>query len=32
MSVGQTVKSWSMMETVISVVAIAIILPLSLVM
>jgi GntP family gluconate:H+ symporter len=31
MSVGQTVKSWSMMETVISVVAIAIILPLGLV-
>jgi GntP family gluconate:H+ symporter len=32
MSVGQTVKSWSMMETVISVVAIAIILPLGLVL
>ncbi|GAA1988967.1 gluconate:H+ symporter [Kitasatospora viridis] len=31
MDVGQTVKSWSMMETVISVVAIALILPLSLV-
>jgi GntP family gluconate:H+ symporter len=31
MSVGQTVKSWSVMETVISVVAIALILPLSLV-
>ncbi|AUY48653.1 gluconate:H+ symporter [Streptomyces sp. CB01881] len=31
MSVGQTVKSWSMMETVISVVAIALIMPLSLV-
>ncbi|WP_408022747.1 GntT/GntP/DsdX family permease [Streptacidiphilus fuscans] len=32
MSVGQTVKSWSVMETLISVVAIAIILPLGLVM
>jgi GntP family gluconate:H+ symporter len=32
MSVGQTVKSWSVMETVISVVAIAIILPLGLLM
>jgi gluconate:H+ symporter, GntP family len=32
MSVGQTIKSWSMMETVISVVAIAIILPLGLVL
>jgi len=31
MSVGQTLKSWSVMETVISVVAIALILPLSLV-
>ncbi|WP_411543895.1 GntP family permease [Kitasatospora sp. DSM 101779] len=31
MSVGQTVKSWSAMETVISVVAIALILPLSLI-
>ncbi|WP_354638940.1 gluconate:H+ symporter [Kitasatospora camelliae] len=31
MSVGQTIKSWSVMETVISVVAIALILPLSLV-
>ncbi|WP_425555304.1 GntP family permease [Kitasatospora arboriphila] len=31
MSVGQTVKSWSVMETVISVVAIALILPLSLI-
>ncbi|MFB7666741.1 GntP family permease [Kitasatospora sp. NPDC056138] len=31
MSVGQTLKSWSIMETVISVVAIALILPLSLV-
>lgn len=31
MSVGQTIKSWSTMETVISVVAIALILPLSLV-
>lgn len=31
MSVGQTVKSWSVMETVISVTAIALILPLSLV-
>ncbi|MFE9428210.1 gluconate:H+ symporter [Kitasatospora sp. NPDC006697] len=30
MDVGQTIKSWSMMETVISVVAIALILPLSL--
>ncbi|MER5640002.1 gluconate:H+ symporter [Kitasatospora sp. NPDC002227] len=30
MSVGQTLKSWSVMETVISVVAIALILPLSL--
>ncbi|WP_240686947.1 gluconate:H+ symporter [Amycolatopsis suaedae] len=29
MSVGQTVKSWSIMETVISVVAIALILPLG---
>jgi GntP family gluconate:H+ symporter len=32
MSVGQTIKSWSVMETVISVVAIAIILPLGLVL
>nr|WP_042365446.1 gluconate:H+ symporter [Streptacidiphilus neutrinimicus] len=32
MSVGQTVASWSVMETVISVVAIAIILPLGLVL
>ncbi|MFE0460721.1 GntP family permease [Kitasatospora sp. NPDC058965] len=32
MDVGQTVKSWSVMETVISVVAIALILPLSLVL
>ncbi|WP_037604388.1 GntP family permease [Streptacidiphilus rugosus] len=32
MSVGQTVKSWSVMETVISVTAILIILPLSLVL
>jgi GntP family gluconate:H+ symporter len=32
MSVGQTVKSWSVMETVISVVAIALILPLGLVL
>jgi GntP family gluconate:H+ symporter len=32
MSVGQTVKSWSVMETVISVTAIAIILPLGLVL
>ncbi|WSL65605.1 GntP family permease [Kitasatospora herbaricolor] len=31
MSVGQTLKSWSVMETVISVVAIALIMPLSLV-
>ncbi|PYC81171.1 gluconate transporter [Streptomyces tateyamensis] len=31
MNVGQTIKSWSVMETVISVVAIALILPLSLV-
>ncbi|MFJ8441823.1 GntT/GntP/DsdX family permease [Kitasatospora griseola] len=31
MSVGQTLKSWSVMETVISVVAIALILPLSLI-
>ncbi|WP_099898079.1 gluconate:H+ symporter [Streptomyces sp. TLI_171] len=31
MSVGQTLKSWSVMETIISVVAIALILPLSLV-
>nr|WP_231591237.1 gluconate:H+ symporter [Saccharothrix sp. ST-888] len=31
MSVGQTLKSWSIMETAISVVAIALILPLSLV-
>ncbi|MFE7194407.1 GntP family permease [Kitasatospora sp. NPDC057541] len=31
MSVGQTLKSWSAMETVISVVAIALIMPLSLV-
>lgn len=31
MSVGQTIKSWSTMETVISVVAIALILPLGLV-
>ncbi|MDH6136508.1 GntP family gluconate:H+ symporter [Kitasatospora sp. MAA4] len=31
MSVGQTLKSWSAMETVISVVAIALILPLSLI-
>ncbi|MER8186831.1 gluconate:H+ symporter [Kitasatospora sp. NPDC094015] len=31
MSVGQTVKSWSVMETVISVVAIALIMPLSLI-
>ncbi|MBV2155988.1 GntP family permease [Kitasatospora sp. SUK 42] len=31
MSVGQTLKSWSAMETIISVVAIALILPLSLV-
>ncbi|WP_395298479.1 gluconate:H+ symporter [Kitasatospora hibisci] len=31
MSVGQTLKSWSVMETVISVVAIVLILPLSLV-
>ncbi|MFD7644703.1 gluconate:H+ symporter [Kitasatospora sp. NPDC059795] len=31
MSVGQTLKSWSMMETVISVVAIALIMPLSLI-
>ena len=31
MSVGQTLKSWSVMETVISVTAIALILPLSLV-
>ncbi|MEV8096524.1 SLC13 family permease [Kitasatospora sp. NPDC085879] len=31
MSVGQTIKSWSVMETVISVVAIALILPLSLI-
>lgn len=31
MSVGQTLKSWSALETVISVVAIALILPLSLV-
>ncbi|GGV00006.1 GntP family permease [Kitasatospora aureofaciens] len=30
MSVGQTLKSWSVMETIISVVAIALILPLSL--
>ncbi|MFE3246927.1 GntP family permease, partial [Kitasatospora indigofera] len=30
MSVGQTLKSWSVMETVISVVAIALIMPLSL--
>ncbi len=30
MSVGQTLKSWSVMETLISVVAIALILPLSL--
>ena len=30
MSVGQTLKSWSVMETVISVMAIALILPLSL--
>nr|WP_223242372.1 gluconate:H+ symporter [Streptomyces sp. CBMA123] len=29
MSVGQTLKSWSVMETIISVVAIALILPLS---
>jgi GntP family gluconate:H+ symporter len=29
MSVGQTLKSWSVMETVISVVAIALILPLG---
>ncbi|WTH27425.1 GntP family permease [Kitasatospora purpeofusca] len=31
MSVGQTLKSWSVMETVISVVAIALIMPLSLI-
>ncbi|MFJ4681522.1 MULTISPECIES: gluconate:H+ symporter [unclassified Kitasatospora] len=31
MSVGQTLKSWSVMETIISVVAIALILPLSLI-
>ncbi|MER6795454.1 gluconate transporter, partial [Amycolatopsis mediterranei] len=31
LSVGQTLKSWSVMETLISVVAIALILPLSLV-
>ena len=31
MSVGQTLKSWSVMETVISVVAISLIMPLSLV-
>lgn len=31
MSVGQTIKSWSVMETLISVVAILLILPLSLV-
>ncbi|MEV7025384.1 gluconate:H+ symporter [Kitasatospora sp. NPDC093558] len=31
MSVGQTLKSWSVMETVISVVAIVLILPLSLI-
>ncbi|MFD7736220.1 gluconate:H+ symporter [Kitasatospora phosalacinea] len=31
MSVGQTLKSWSAMETIISVVAIALILPLSLI-
>ncbi|GJF31953.1 putative gluconate permease [Kitasatospora sp. NE20-6] len=31
LSVGQTVKSWSVMETVISVTAIALILPLSLI-
>ncbi|WP_433331120.1 gluconate:H+ symporter [Spirillospora sp. CA-294931] len=31
MTVGQTIRSWSIMETLISVVAIAIILPLSLV-
>lgn len=31
MTVGQTVKSWSVMETVISVVAIALIMPLSLI-
>lgn len=31
MSVGQTIKSWSVMETVISVTAILLILPLSLV-
>jgi GntP family gluconate:H+ symporter len=30
LSVGQTLKSWSVMETLISVVAIALILPLSL--
>ncbi|MFF2080667.1 gluconate:H+ symporter [Kitasatospora sp. NPDC058162] len=31
MSVGQTLKSWSVMETIISVVAIALIMPLSLI-
>lgn len=31
MSVGQTLKSWSVMETIISVVAIALILPLSMI-
>lgn len=31
LTVGQTLKSWSVMETLISVVAIALILPLSLV-
>jgi len=31
LSVGQTLKSWSVMETLISVVAIALILPLSLI-
>ena len=31
LTVGQTLKSWSLMETLISVVAIALILPLSLV-